>query len=82
MKLPNDIKQRADSFLGLARSVKAKILGDLTAAPDDGKNKVIADMLAHGGNVSRFVKHVLDKSDLPGPDDSPENKRISPPQTL
>lgn len=81
MRLPNDIDKRADSFLGLTRQNKARIIEDLQQTSEDAKAATISEILKKGGNEARFLKHVLDKSDLPGPDDSPSNKRIGAPQT-
>jgi len=82
MKLPNDVKQRADSIIGLTRSEKAQVLSKLGEATDENKNHVITQLLGTDLQTARFVRHVLDKSDIPDAEDAPQNKRRSPPNTL
>jgi len=80
MNLPKEVDTLSDSFKELPAARKAEIIEHLKTTSEGRRNATLATLLANGGKESAFVRHIFGK-DVPEVGESPNNKKINPPQT-
>ena len=71
--LPGNAAELAKRFSGLSDDRKDTVLGHLQALSGANQQQTINQIISNGGEEGRFVAHLLSKQ-VPGPDDSPDNK--------
>jgi hypothetical protein len=78
--LPKDAHERARTFRRLSEPTKGLILGELAKLSPESRERAIKEKLDRGGTEADFLAHVFSKP-VPGEKDSPDNKKVDPPQT-
>lgn len=78
--LPTNAETKAEKCDFIPAERRRHILDHLKALKGDAQSEAIATIIQNGGDEGRFLTAILGKDERRGKD-SPQNKKLSPPQT-